>query len=202
MVCAVGAVFCDAGTDSARMHGGCAALHIDDIALEETRMHLQPWTNRFLAALFMAAVTALAGCASVPMTSNELDTQAKTFAPPPADQAGLYVFRNSAFGAALSKTVSIDGVVIGKTAKDVYFYRLIAPGEHTLSTESEFGDNFLTLRAEAGKNHFVRQYIKMGVFIGGSNLEIVSEEDCKKGVLECKRAQPMAPVPAPAPAKP
>jgi hypothetical protein len=40
-----------------------------------------------------------------------------------------------------------------------------------------------------GKNHYFRQYIKMGVFIGGSNFEVVSETDGQKGVLECGEAQ-------------
>lgn len=31
-----------------------------------------------------------------------------------------------------------------------------------------------------------RQYIKMGVFSGGSNLEAVGAEEGKKEVLECK----------------
>ena len=38
----------------------------------------------------------------------------------------------------------------------------------------------------------MRQYIKIGVFIGGSALELVSEEDGKKAVLECQRAEPLS----------
>ncbi len=69
-----------------------------------------------------------------------------------------------------------------------YFYKLVSPGEHKLSTESEFGNNDLVLNTETGKNYFIRQYIKMGLFVGGANLELVSEPDGKKGVLECKLA--------------
>jgi len=111
------------------------------------------------------------------------------FPAPPAGKAGLYVYRNSSFGGALKKTVSLDGTAIGTTARKTYFYKVIAPGSHTLATESEFGDNTLPLQAEAGKNYFVRQYIKMGVFRGGANIEMVSEEDGKREVLECDLAQ-------------
>ncbi|OYT96775.1 MAG: hypothetical protein CFE49_05480, partial [Pseudomonas sp. PGPPP3] len=68
-------------------------------------------------------------------------------------------------------------------------YREISPGAHVLATESEFGDNTLNLTAEAGKNLFVRQYIKMGVFVGGANLEQVSDSEGRKGVSETELAR-------------
>lgn len=69
-----------------------------------------------------------------------------------------------------------------------YFHLVIEPGVHVLSTESEFSDNSMELDAKSGQNYFVRQYIKFGVFVGGANLELVSEEEGKEGVLECKLA--------------
>jgi len=126
------------------------------------------------------------------MASKELDASAKTFKEPAPDRAGLYVYRDSFGGKALKKMLSIDGKAIGQTANKVYFYREITPGAHTLSTESEFGDNTLDIQAVAGKNLFVRQYIKLGVFVGGSALELVSEEEGKKAVLDCERAQPLS----------
>lgn len=140
-------------------------------------------------SILAIGLATLSGCASVPMATQEKDAASKTFASPPANQAGLYVFRNSALGAALRKTVSIDGAPIGKTAPNTYFHRIISPGTHTLSTESEFGDNSITFDAVAGKNYFARQYIKMGVLVGGSGIEIVSEQDGKAGVLETQQAQ-------------
>ncbi len=141
--------------------------------------------------LFGLFVVLMSGCASVPMASKDLDASAKTFKEPAQDRAGLYVYRDSFGGKALKKMVSIDGKAIGQTANKVYFYGEITPGMHTLSTESEFGDNTLDIQAVGGKNVFVRQYIKMGVFIGGSALELVSDEEGRKAVLECERAEPL-----------
>lgn len=70
-----------------------------------------------------------------------------------------------------------------------FFYKEVQPGEHKLSTESEFGNNDLKITTESGKNYYVRQYIKMGAFVGGSNLELATEDAGKKGVLECKLAK-------------
>jgi hypothetical protein len=80
-------------------------------------------------------------------------------------------------------------VLIGETAPNTYFYKEIAPGEHQLSTESEFSENNITLKAEAGKNYFVQQYIKMGVFVGGANLKMVPEEEGKIQVRKCGLAK-------------
>ncbi|WP_044874755.1 DUF2846 domain-containing protein [Pseudomonas sp. LFM046] len=135
------------------------------------------------------AVALLSGCASVPMESPEKDQELKAFPAPSQDQAGLYIFRDTSLGGALKKTVKVDGKVIGETAPNTYFYRLISPGPHVLATESEFSDNTLDLNAEAGKNYYVRQNIKLGVFVGGANLEQVSEAEGQKGVAETKMAR-------------
>lgn len=127
----------------------------------------------------------LTGCASVPMGSSEADAQLKTFAAPPADKSGLYIYRDSFVGQALKKSVTIDGQVIGETAKGVYFHRYLAPGKHEISTESEFSDNALTLVTEPGKNYYLRQYIKMGAFVGGANLEQISEEQAQRDLKSC-----------------
>ncbi len=70
-----------------------------------------------------------------------------------------------------------------------YFYKEVQRGKHKLSTESEFSNNDLSIDAEKGRNYFVRQYIKMGLLVGGANLELVSEDEGMKGVLECKLAK-------------
>src|SRR5262245_36295202 len=118
----------------------------------------------------------LQACASVPMASAEQDAVSKTFARPAASQAALYIFRDCLIGQALKRAVYLDGVLIGQTADEVYFHRLIPAGSHTLSTESEFGENGLSFRAEPGGLYFFRQNITMGLFVGSSSLEQVTEE--------------------------
>lgn len=152
-------------------------------------MKLNPATRTFATILLCLSLSILTGCASVPMASKEQDSASKTFALPAAEKSGLYIFRNSFVGQALKKLVSVDGKPVGQSANQVYFYNEITPGSHTISTESEFSDNSLTFQTEGGKNYFARQYIKLGVFIGGAGVEMVSEEEGKKEVLQCNRAQ-------------
>ncbi len=127
----------------------------------------------------------LTGCASVPMGSTDADAQLKTFSAPPADKSGLYIYRDSFVGQALKKSLTVDGELIGETAKGVYFHRFLAPGKHVISTESEFSDNAITLVTEPGKNYYLRQYIRLGVFVGGANLKLMSEEQAQQALKSC-----------------
>ncbi|MFP6847721.1 MAG: DUF2846 domain-containing protein [Pseudomonas sp.] len=145
--------------------------------------------NRFKLFIAALGIAVLSGCASVPMDTPAADATLKTFAAPPADQAGLYIYRDSFAGQGLKKTLKIDGEVIGETANRTYFYRLISPGNHVLATESEFSDNSINLMAVAGQNHYVRQSIKMGVFVGGAKLEIIPEATAQAHLQKCELAK-------------
>jgi hypothetical protein len=137
----------------------------------------------FLTLIFMSA------CASVPMESAGLDKEKKQFAIPSEGKSGLYIYRNSSLGGALKKTVSIDGVVIGETASNTYFYKEVMPGTHEIATESEFSDNKIVVEFKKGVNYFIQQYIKIGIFVGGAGLKLVDEDEGKKGVLQTNLAQ-------------
>lgn len=145
--------------------------------------------KKLIMLLFLVMLTNVFGCASVPMAPTADDQLRKQFSAPSEGKSGLYIFRDSIFGSALTKMLYIDDQIIGATASKTYFYKEIAPGQHKISTQSEFGMNEMTMYTNPGTNYFVRQYIKMGVFSGGSNLEQVSEEDGKRAVLECELAK-------------
>jgi hypothetical protein len=134
------------------------------------------------------AIAVLTGCASVPMEAPEADAKLKTFAAPPADQAGLYIYRDNFAGKALKKSVTLDGKFIGETANRVYFYKLVPAGLHKIGTESEFSDNVLNLVAVGGKNYYIRQSIKVGVFVGGASLTVVPEAVGQAHLQKCELA--------------
>ena len=137
--------------------------------------------NMLKLAVACGALLAATGCANVPLASEESNQKAKTFAAPDEGKSGLFVYRDSFVGKALKKDVYIDGNCLGETADRVFFYTQVEGGKsHKVSTESEFSPNDLMLAMEAGKNYFVRQFIKMGVFVGGAGVEEVPEEEGKR----------------------
>lgn len=141
-------------------------------------------------SLVLLASALFTGCASVPMESAEKSDAAKKFAAPADGKSGIYVYRSGAFGGALKKDVWVDGQCIGETAPNIFFYEEVTGGtEHKISTESEFSPNDLLLKTESGKNYFVQQYIKMGVFVGGAGVENVDEAKGKKEIAKLKLAK-------------
>lgn len=141
-------------------------------------------------ALIALVSSLFTGCASVPMESVERATEAQKFNAPSEGKSGLYIYRSGSFGGALKKDVWVDGECIGETAPNVFFYEEVeGDKEHKISTESEFSPNDLPVQAKSGMLYFIRQYIKMGAFVGGAGLELVNEEEGKKSVSDLKMAK-------------
>ncbi len=139
-------------------------------------MNIKSITLIILASLIV-------GCASVPMESEEKNKAAKSFNTPSKGNAGLYIYRHGSFGSALTKNIWVNGQCIGASASNVFFYEQV-PGdkEHKISTQSEFSPNDLLVKTESGKNYFIKQYIKFGVFVGGAGLELVDENEAKETI--------------------
>lgn len=143
----------------------------------------------FLTGLTLAGIL-FSGCATVQLEPKEVSQNAKQFNQPSDGKSGLYIFRDSVFGAALKKDIWLDDKCLGESAPLTFFYEDVKGGlEHKISTESEFSPNDLILRTESGKNYFVRQYIRPGLFVGGANLEIVDEEEGKNSIAELELAK-------------
>ena len=146
---------------------------------------------KIVSVIALTVALLVSGCASVDMASKAESAKAKEFNPPSQGNAGVYVYRDSFVGKALKKDVWIDGKCIGESAPDVFFYTEVEGGKsHKVDTESEFSPNTLGLVFEAGKNYFIRQFIKMGVFVGGAGLEQIPEEQGKIAVAKLEMAKP------------
>ncbi|WP_432698034.1 DUF2846 domain-containing protein [Marinobacterium sp. YM272] len=128
----------------------------------------------------------LGGCASVSMTSLDADRQAKEFAVAD-DKSNIYLYRNEMFGGAIAMPVSLDGRMAGRTGPETFFLWEVEPGQHEVVSHTE-NEARLTLTTEAGRNYFIWQEVKMGMWTARSQLHEVSEEEGRAGVQECKRA--------------
>ena len=146
---------------------------------------------RIALTLIAAATLVVTGCASVDMAPTDESSRAKEFNPPSAGNAGIYVYRDSFVGKALKKDIWIDAKCVGESAPDVFFYTEVEGGKtHTIATESEFSPNALQVFLESGKNYFIRQFIKIGVFVGGAGLEQIPEERGRQDVAKLNMAKP------------
>ena len=140
--------------------------------------------RNFAAALSAILVLLLSGCASVPLAPLDQDTKAKDFSPIP-NKASLYIYRNESFGAAIPMTVSVNGKALGQTAAQTYFRLNLTPGKYNVESHAENVSN-LPLATEAGKNYFVWQEVKMGMWMARSLLQQTDEATGRAGVMESK----------------
>lgn len=139
----------------------------------------------------ITATLLISGCASVEMASKAESAKAKEFNSPSQGNAGVYIYRNSFGGKSLKKDIWVDGKCVGESAPDVFFYTEVEGGKsHKVDTESEFSPNTIELMFESGKNYFLRQFIKLGVFVGGAGLEQIPEEQGKIDVAKLEMAKP------------
>ena len=135
-----------------------------------------------------ALLLGLVGCASVPMGDPKQDAALKTFSAKP-DVAGIYIYRNESMGAAVRMDVEVDGRLLGQTAAKTYFYTEVPAGKHTVTSKSENTDS-LEVDTVAGKLYYVWQEVKMGVLYARTMLNLMPEDEGKKGVLETNLAAP------------
>lgn len=153
---------------------------------------IKKWSNKLVKKLcvIVFASSLFTGCASVPMEPEAVSEKAKQFNSPSEGNAGLYLYRSSGLGTALKKDLWVDGKCIGESAPNIFFYEEVkGNSEHKISTESEFSPNDLLITTESGKNYFIKQYMKPGVFVGGANIELVDEKEGKEDVSELGMAK-------------
>ena len=138
--------------------------------------------HKLFTIIAISSAAILSGCASVKTASTSADAKAKTFVTNP-NQAKLYIYRNEFMGAALRMAVELNGKEIGKTGPKSYFAVDVAPGKHNIVSKAE-NDTSLEVMAEAGKNYFIWQEVKMGFLLARSKLQLVDEAQGKAGVRE------------------
>ena len=132
----------------------------------------------------------ITGCASVAMESTEKSNQAKKFNNPPANSAGLYVYRKGQIAPQSKKDIILNGECLGESANNTFFYKEVtAPASHVIATESEFSPNVIEIYVEAGKNYFIKQFIKIGLFVPGAGLALVDEDTGKNAVTKISLAK-------------
>lgn len=140
--------------------------------------------KRILSLISFVLILILQGCASVPMAPLDEDARAKDFLPV-KNKGSLYIYRNESFGAAIAMTVSVNGKTLGQTAAQTYFRLNLAPGRYKVESHAENVSDLL-LPIESGKNYFVWQEVKMGMWMARSLLKQTDEATGRAGVMESK----------------
>jgi hypothetical protein len=121
------------------------------------------------------------------MAPEDADSRAKTFATRP-DKSTIYVYRNERYGGAARMTVSLDGRVAGHTGPRTYFVWEVDPGMHEIVSQAENTDT-VTITTQAGKDYYIWQEAKAGVWGARTRLHIVTDDVGRNAVAECRLAE-------------
>jgi len=140
--------------------------------------------KKLMTAGVLALVVLASGCASVPMATPEQDAAARSFAVKPG-KANIYVYRNETFGAAIRMPIALNGKLVGDTAANTFLILEVSPGGHTILSKTE-NDPIVMINAVAGRNYYVWQEVKMGMFSARSALHLVDEATGKAAIKDCK----------------
>ena len=140
--------------------------------------------------LFLISFLFLVGCAAPLKAPPEKDSAAKSFVPL-RNKSSLYVFRNENYGGAVGMPISINGTGIGETAAKTFFRLDLEPGYYLVTSSAE-NTSELALTLIEGRNHFVWQEVRMGVWKARTALSQVDEKKGRDGVLESVLLTPSA----------
>jgi hypothetical protein len=144
--------------------------------------------KKLILFTLVARCALFAGCASVPMTSVVLDTEAKKFVVEPG-KANIYINRAGVIGSALVVHTMLDGRIVGFLASNTYQLLSVSPGEHIVATVGKENVEQQKLTAEAGKNYFFKVSLHMGWQNARTSIEPVSEEQGREEVMSSERAE-------------
>jgi len=119
----------------------------------------------------MLSLIAILGCATGAPYSEIEDTIPELG----TDRGRIYLYRKSAFGAALQPKVFLNGEEIGKSVAQGFFFVDRAPGNYEIKTSTEV-KRTLSLTLDAGQVRFVRFGVSMGFFVGHVFPELVDND--------------------------
>lgn len=138
-----------------------------------------------IAALFTGLT--LVGCASVPMADAQHDAAVKTFTVAP-DKAGIFIYRDEIFGAAVKMDVWLDGAHLGQNVVGSYLYKVVEPGRHVISSKA-YATDALELEIKAGSFAFVHHGVAVASPFSDKKLQLIDETQGRKGVLTTRLIQ-------------
>jgi hypothetical protein len=121
------------------------------------------------AFLLAACVSLMAGCASGPKY-----TEMKSKIPAIKTGEGrIFIYRDSIFGAAVQPKVMINGVEVGTSQSNGFFYVDRPAGDYKISSSTEV-ERSVSFVLAAGESKFIQSSISMGLLVGRINFELVN----------------------------
>jgi hypothetical protein len=135
----------------------------------------------FMSLFLIVVLSNLVGCAS----GVKFPDYAKDMSSIDQSQSRLFVYRSTAFGAAIQPVVTIDDVATNNAVPMGFFFKDVAPGNHTVKCSTEVKRK-LSFTTKPGQTKYVRLDVSMGFFVGHISPKLIDEEIALKELQKCK----------------
>lgn len=139
--------------------------------------------KKFVVLALLTSGLFFTSCSSIPLASSTDDAEAKLFTPV-KDKSVIYVYRNEFYGGAIGMDITFNGKELGGTTQKRFLRIVAQPGTHIVASQAENRDS-VSLKSEAGKVYYIWQEAKMGVITARTKMNLVSELEGQRGVMEC-----------------
>jgi hypothetical protein len=103
----------------------------------------------------------VSACATTPLASVDADRQGKTFQALP-QQAALYIYRESIFGAATSVSVELDHQPLGRLTADTWMRLDLRPARYTVRCATMENSDAAVVDLAAGQVRFLEVAMRVG----------------------------------------
>lgn len=124
---------------------------------------------------------------AVPLDVAQADAQSKRFAPA-ADAAQIYVVRTSIRGSVNPHQILLNGIAVGNIAWKTHLLLDVPPGTHEVSVLTPESVHTVSVRAQAGQNHFLATVSRTGWAHARAELQVLAESEGRQAVLDSPRA--------------
>jgi len=125
---------------------------------------------RGLVVVFLAF--GVFGCATTGPKFMELGPKLPSL---DSDTGRIYIYRKTAFGAAIQPKVVVNGEIVGNAVPKGFIFLDKESGNYEIMTSTEVKRK-LSLTLEGGQTRFVRLNVSMGFFVGHVYPELVENE--------------------------
>ena len=141
--------------------------------------------------LAIAALLLTTACQSSGRTYAEM-VKTNAFLPIEQDKGRVFLYRYSTLGFAIQPPLRIDGIQVGDSVAEGFFYVDLPAGEHRATAETEV-EKSLAFMLNKDETVYIKQSPALGWLVGRIELEKAEPIQAKNELTELKYQKDSAP---------
>lgn len=141
-------------------------------------------TNKRAAILLSLVIFILSSCSTSKLLPDSTSNNAKNL-PGIEDKAIVYIYRTSAFGAAVGLSVDINDTRLATFYAKRFYLCVLDPGEYVFTGHGE-NKHEITLVLEKGEKYYLKVIPRMGLLIARCELQLVTQNVGIRDLQSCR----------------